>query len=620
MNTATATLSTRGAPPKPAFPGSASYWEQRYAGGGTSGAGSYGRLARFKGAVVNQLVEQAGIGSVIDLGCGDGHQLGLMNLPAYVGFDVSRTCLEMCRERYRGDDRKRFLPFDELPGHRADLSLSLDVVYHLVEDDVFERYMHGLFDSSRKLVLIYASDSPDDMETANSHVRHRAVTKWVAAERPDFESLGRIENAYPLKSDPLNESFAHFMIFRRIGGASLDEPRAEQAPVAASPVVPSVAEACSETVAKLPAEWLDRLPPTRQIVAGMATVPGNEAALFRAVNSLLPQVDRIDLYGNVFEQLPALLQGHPKLRCVVDREGTRYGDAGKFWGLQDCVDTIYLSCDDDIDYPADYVQRMVEVLARHGGACAVSVHAALMRQCADDVVRYYYDGETRTVFHFERELHGERRAHVPGTGTTVVHSHFVKPGMAYFQQPNMADLWLAQYLLENALPVVAIARPAGWLKQLPVDRPTIFEHSAQQRPTAFNTGAAQSEIAARLQPISTLRASGRTTVAYVIRVETRIDLGQLLTSISDADADAAVFLIDALGSAERPLALRDCAGFLCELHILPGDIASGARHAYRSLLATGAARVNCLALQARADSSELVDLGAGALAALIPSH
>ncbi len=615
MNTATAPFPSSSAPQRAAFPGSASYWEQRYANGGTSGAGSYGRLARFKAAVVNELVEQGDIGSVIDLGCGDGHQVGLMNLPRYIGFDVSRTSLELCRERYRGDDGKRFLSFDDLPGHRADLSLSLDVVYHLVEDDVFERYMHGLFDSSHKLVLLYASDPDRDRETADSHVRHRAVTRWVAEQRKDFELLGRIENAYPLQSDPQNESFAHFMIFRRVAEPAMAEPaRPVEAPAARL-----AAETRGEAAAGLPAEWLDRLPPTRQIVAGMATVAGNEAALFRALNSLLPQVDRIDLYANAFEQVPALLQGHPKLRCIVDPEGTRYGDAGKFWGLQDCVDTIYLSCDDDIEYPADYVHRMVEVLARHGGACAVSVHAALMRQCADGVVRPYYEVETRTVFHFERPLDIERRAHVPGTGTTVFHSHFVKPGMHHFQKPNMADLWLAGYLQEKALPVVAIARPVAWLKQLPVDRPTIYEHSSQQRPTAFNTSAAQSEIAAGLFPISTLHARD-SAAAYVIRVETRVDLDRLLKSISNADANGAVFLVDALEGAQRPLAMRDCDGFLGELHILPRKVADQALRAYRSLLSTGPARVHCLALRAIAGTSELVDLGAAALPELLASR
>jgi hypothetical protein len=47
-----------------------SYWEARYGAGGSSGAGSYGRLAAFKAAFVNAFVADNHIRSVLDLGCG----------------------------------------------------------------------------------------------------------------------------------------------------------------------------------------------------------------------------------------------------------------------------------------------------------------------------------------------------------------------------------------------------------------------------------------------------------------------------------------------------------------------------------------------------------------------
>ncbi|GAJ08100.1 unnamed protein product, partial [marine sediment metagenome] len=57
------------------FSGSREYWESRYAGGGTSGAGSYGKPAEFKAQVLNSFVKDNGISSVIEFGCGDGNQL-----------------------------------------------------------------------------------------------------------------------------------------------------------------------------------------------------------------------------------------------------------------------------------------------------------------------------------------------------------------------------------------------------------------------------------------------------------------------------------------------------------------------------------------------------------------
>ena len=45
----------------------------------------------------------------------------------------------------------------KLTDKKYDLSLSLDVVYHLVEDDVFKEYINNLFKTS-DLVSIYTTN------------------------------------------------------------------------------------------------------------------------------------------------------------------------------------------------------------------------------------------------------------------------------------------------------------------------------------------------------------------------------------------------------------------------------------------------------------------------------
>ena len=45
---------------KAAFEGSAGYWEERYAAGGDSGRGSYGKDAAFKADVLNRFVGDQG--------------------------------------------------------------------------------------------------------------------------------------------------------------------------------------------------------------------------------------------------------------------------------------------------------------------------------------------------------------------------------------------------------------------------------------------------------------------------------------------------------------------------------------------------------------------------------
>lgn len=196
------------------FRGSSDYWEQRYRSGGTSGDGSYGNLALFKAQVINEFVREHDIDSVIEFGCGDGNQLRLAHYPKYVGLDVSPAAVAMCREKFAQDKTKSFYLIHEWDGKRADLALSLDVIYHLTEDAVFERYMTDLFRSADRYIIIYSSNH-DDPDTGAAHVRHRAFSDWVRKQAPQWSLMAHVPNKYSYKSDPQGGSFSDFYIFAK---------------------------------------------------------------------------------------------------------------------------------------------------------------------------------------------------------------------------------------------------------------------------------------------------------------------------------------------------------------------------------------------------------------------
>jgi len=179
------------------FDGSAAYWEQTYARGGTSGPGSYGALARGKADFLNRFVESRDIQSVIEFGSGDGNQLSLATYPRYVGLDVSRSAIELCKSRFAGDPDKSFFLYDSscFVDHaalfKADLALSLDVVYHLVENAVFETYMTHLFDAAHRYVVVYATNG--DIRDDAPHVRHRSFSLWVESNRPQWSLTDVVE-------------------------------------------------------------------------------------------------------------------------------------------------------------------------------------------------------------------------------------------------------------------------------------------------------------------------------------------------------------------------------------------------------------------------------------------
>jgi SAM-dependent methyltransferase len=173
-----------------AFTGSAQYWEQSYAQGATSGWGSYGPLGAGKSRFLNDLVRDRAVHSVIEFGCGDGNQLAMAEYPSYVGLDVSRTAIALCQRRFADDPSKSFFLYDgscftDRAGvFTADLALSLDVVYHLTEDTVFEIYLRHLFAAGRRLAVIYSTNM--EISDTAPHVRHRRFTPWVEANCPEW--------------------------------------------------------------------------------------------------------------------------------------------------------------------------------------------------------------------------------------------------------------------------------------------------------------------------------------------------------------------------------------------------------------------------------------------------
>lgn len=197
------------------FPGSEQYWIERYESGRTSGAGSYNELATFKAEIINDFVAEHAIATLIEFGCGDGHQLTLASYPSYTGFDVSPHAVGLCEERFRDDDSKRFRLMDAYAGETAELALSLDVVYHLVEDSVFESYMHRLFDAAERFVVIYSSNTELREEGQAAHVRHRVFTDWVERERPDWKLLAHVPNRYPPDEFGARGSIADFYIYEK---------------------------------------------------------------------------------------------------------------------------------------------------------------------------------------------------------------------------------------------------------------------------------------------------------------------------------------------------------------------------------------------------------------------
>lgn len=193
------------------------YWEERYKNGGNSGSGSYNKLAEFKANVLNEFIRTNRINTMVEWGFGDGNQVGLLQIPSYVGYDVSKTAMEICNQKFQKDQSKEFRYYD---GTRMDheeffdMAISLDVLYHLVEEKNYCDYLYNLFHSAKRFVAIYSSDF--EAVQKEQHIKRRKFTEYVKNNFPEWNLISIVKNPYLYDgSDCSDMSNSNFYFYKR---------------------------------------------------------------------------------------------------------------------------------------------------------------------------------------------------------------------------------------------------------------------------------------------------------------------------------------------------------------------------------------------------------------------
>lgn len=165
------------------------YWETRYQQGGTSGAGSYGDIADYKAAVINRLVQEGDVKTVVEFGCGDGNQLSLYNFPDYLGLDVAPSAVEKCREMYRDDPTKRFqtvAPQSTPDIGSFDMTMSIEVLMHVIDEADYLWSLDMLFQHSNNYVVIHAPLRELVTFAPGAHEKYREIFMYLIPYLGDF--------------------------------------------------------------------------------------------------------------------------------------------------------------------------------------------------------------------------------------------------------------------------------------------------------------------------------------------------------------------------------------------------------------------------------------------------
>lgn len=188
------------------------YWDNRYKNNGNSGQGSRGDLAKYKADFLNSFITQNDINSMIEFGCGDGYQIGLLISTKYLGFDVAKSSIELCKKRFVFDYSKSFLLYE--PRYfinndfiSADLVTCLDVLYHIIDENDYFKTVQDIFNSAKKYVILYTNLYPQS--SSAPHIIFRDTLATI--NNINGFTVERIYEPYNKES-----SIAQFIVCKRI--------------------------------------------------------------------------------------------------------------------------------------------------------------------------------------------------------------------------------------------------------------------------------------------------------------------------------------------------------------------------------------------------------------------
>ena len=174
------------------------YWKQRYSEYSSrlfKGASGNGRLpfrVNYKSKVLNEIIVKYKISSIIDFGCGDGILASKLHIDRYDGLEIDESLVDELSRQFQSKPNYNFsTKIKSTWPERHDLALSVDVIFHLLEDDVYRSYMFQLFSGKSDYVVIRSSNHEELGMGRNGHIRHRNFSEFVSKNFGQYNLIAK---------------------------------------------------------------------------------------------------------------------------------------------------------------------------------------------------------------------------------------------------------------------------------------------------------------------------------------------------------------------------------------------------------------------------------------------
>ena len=177
-----------------------------------------------------------------------------------------------------------------------------------------------------------------------------------------------------------------------------------------------------------------------RIVIGIATTGDRPNELKHTLESLNEQTVKADL-----------IHVHDNSKEID------YTDNAKFIILNHLPDEVYFfSCDDDILYPEDYIEKTIEAIDKH--KTIVTYHGRNLRGKG---LNYYHD---HSAFRCDQSFIETKKIDVCGTGVTAFRTDYFNPKDIYKAEDKcMSDLIFSLEAIKQGKEITHIGHYGNWI-------------------------------------------------------------------------------------------------------------------------------------------------------------
>ena len=189
------------------------------------------------------------------------------------------------------------------------------------------------------------------------------------------------------------------------------------------------------------------------IIASCATIYERRDMLKESIDSLKSQVDLVVVNCGYDDCLS-------DFENVVFRPHNEKQPSEAKFRLGSIIENAswHFTFDDDIHYPANYVAKHLETHSKFENPIISCVHGSVFLK--SPMENYFSD---RRLIRLQKKSK-QTTCHSCGTGTICYSPSAIRFLRSDFDHNNMDDLYVSKKASKHGIPVIAVARPARWLR------------------------------------------------------------------------------------------------------------------------------------------------------------